>query len=101
MMVITFAEDFPQLNIEKCLKLALVHDIIEIYAGDTVVLDLEMVKTKEKREKDALIRLSKEFLETLPDFIELLEDYENKKSTESKFVYSLDKIQPIIQVIME
>jgi 5'-deoxynucleotidase YfbR-like HD superfamily hydrolase len=32
MMVIAFADDFKELDIEKCLKLALIHDIVEIYS---------------------------------------------------------------------
>jgi 5'-deoxynucleotidase YfbR-like HD superfamily hydrolase len=31
-MVMTFIEDFPELDYEKCIKIALIHDIIEIYA---------------------------------------------------------------------
>ena len=101
MMVITFSEDFPELDIEKCLKFAIIHDIVEIYAWDTVALDVKMEKTKDFRENESLKRLEREFWEVLPDFIELLKEYEKKSSLETKYVYSLDKIQPIIQVIME
>ena len=101
MMVLVFAEDFPQLDVEKCIKLALIHDIVEIYAWDTVVLDKEMTKTKKEREKKALDRLEKEFWKVLPNIIELLKEYEDKSSQEARYVYSLDKIQPIIQVVME
>jgi 5'-deoxynucleotidase YfbR-like HD superfamily hydrolase len=47
------------------------------------------------------LRLEKEFFSILPEFIELLKEYENKSSKEAKFVYSLDKIHPIIQTILE
>ncbi len=100
-MVITFAEDFPELNVEKCLKLALLHDIVEIYAGDTAVFDLKNELTKDKREKESLERIKREFWKVLPDIIDLLVEYEEKSSQESKFVYSLDKVQPIIQVVLE
>lgn len=101
MMVITFAEDFPELDTEKSLKFALIHDIVEIYAWDTIALDKKMTRTKEEREKKALDRLEKEFWDILPDFIDLLKEYETKESKEAKFVYSLDKIQPIMQVVNE
>lgn len=101
MMVITFADDFPELNIEKCLKLALIHDIVEIYAWDTIALDKEAEKTKIEREKASLLRLEKEFSSVLPEFIELLKEYESKSSKEAQFVYSLDKVHPIMQVVME
>ena len=40
-------------DILKVIKMALVHDIIEIYAADTFLYDEEMTKSKEKREKEA------------------------------------------------
>lgn len=101
MMVIAFWDDFPKLNIEKCLKFALIHDVVEIYAWDTVVFDKKAELTKHKRESEALVRLEKEFIDIIPDFILLLKEYEKKESLESRFVYSLDKLHPIIQTVME
>lgn len=101
MMVLTFASDFPDLNIELCLKFALIHDIVEIYAWDTIALDKKMELTKTEREAKAVNILEKEYNDILPDFINLLKEYELKNLKEAKFVYSLDKIQPIIQVVME
>ncbi len=101
MMVIVFSDDFPELDIEKCLKFALIHDLVEIYAWDTVaVVDLEWLKTKEKREQDALERLEKEFWDVLWNVIDLIKEYESKKSKEARFIYSLDKVHPIIQNVM-
>ena len=101
MIVITFAEDFPELNIEKCLKLALIHDIIEIYAWDTPVHDKEFAKSKKQREYDSLKRLEKEFWKVLPEFIALAKEYEEMKTSEAQFVTSVDKIHPIMQVALE
>jgi len=101
MMVIVFMDDFPELDIEKCLKFALIHDLVEIYAWDTIaVVDLEWLKTKEKREKDALDRLEKEFWWVLWSLIDLIKDYESKSSKEARFIYSLDKVHPIIQNVL-
>ena len=101
MMVIIFADDFPELNIEKCLKFALVHDLVEIYAWDTIaVVDLEWLKTKEKREREALDKLEKEFWSVLWNIIDLIKEYESKASIEARFIYSLDKVHPIIQNVM-
>lgn len=101
MMVITFADDFPELNIEKCLKFALIHDVIEIYAWDTVALDKEAEKTKDEREKASLLRLEKEFWDVFPELIKLLKEYDLKSSKEAQFVYSLDKVHPVIQNVLE
>lgn len=98
-IVMTFSEDFFYLDIKKCLELALVHDIIEIYAGDTIIFDKEREKTKEKREKESLKKIKEKFKKILPNIIDLIEEYEKRETKESKFIYSLDKIQPIIQVV--
>ncbi len=101
MMTIVFSEDFPELNLEKCIKFALIHDLVEIYAWDTIaVIDLEWLKTKEKREKDAINRLEKEFWNILWNILDLIKEYESKASKEARFVYSLDKIHPIIQNVI-
>ena len=100
-MVMTFIDDFRELDYEKTIKLALVHDLVEVYAWDTPVLDKNLEKSKYQREQEAFERLKTEFWEILPEIIELLDDYENKKSLESKFVYSLDKVHPIIQTYLE
>lgn len=101
LMVMIFIEDFPELDYEKTIKLALIHDLVEIYAWDTVVFDKKSEKTKSEREHNSFERLKNEFQDILPEFIELIEEYENRNSTESKFVYSIDKIQIIIQNVLE
>jgi putative hydrolases of HD superfamily len=53
-MVLTFVEDFPELDSFKCIKMALLHDIVEVFAGDTVIFDAKMEATKEERERKAI-----------------------------------------------
>lgn len=73
MFILLFEKDFPELDIEKMLKMALIHDIIEIYAGDTFLYDEEGRKTKKERERKAAKKLfamlptdiRKEFFELL------------------------------------
>lgn len=101
-MVITFADDFPQLNIEKCLKLALLHDIVEIYAWDTVITsDISIKKSKKIKEKESLKRIEKEIWDFFNNFKQIIEEYEENKTLEAKFVHQLDKIQWDIPIIME
>lgn len=101
MMVMVFIDDFPDLNYEKCLKFALIHDIVEIYAWDTSVYDDKGIDTKEEREKAALIKFEATIGDCLPEIVALIHEYEERQSSESKFVYSIDKIQPIIQNVLE
>jgi len=104
MMALIFSEDFSFLNIEKCIKLSLVHDIIEIYAWDTIFLvdNIDKIKSKKDREHKALLKMKKLFSEYFFDDINnLIIEYESSSTPESKFVHQLDKIQPIIQYVME
>ena len=44
-------------DVLKVVSMLLVHDLVEIYAGDTFAYDTEGVKTQKQREKDAADRL--------------------------------------------
>lgn len=81
------------------IKYALVHDLVEVYSGDTWIYsnDKKEIASKEKREKKAQNFLKKEFSE-FPQMHNLIEAYEKKNDPESKFVYALDKIQPILNI---
>ena len=90
------------LNREKLLKYALVHDIVEVYAGDTYLYttDTEKRNSKHQREQEAAERLKKEF----PEFEEmhtLIHQYEHKTDEESKFIYALDKIEPMLYIYLD
>lgn len=102
MMVTTFINDFPDLDFNKCLKMSIYHDLVEIFAWDTVIFDVKMEKTKHIREAKALIQLEEVLWKS--DFKKIkiiLIEYEERKTLESQFVWQLDKVQPIIQQIME
>jgi putative hydrolase of HD superfamily len=90
------------LNTDKLLKYALVHDLVEVYAGDTFLYhkDADFVRSKQKREKEAAHKLKKEY----SDFSELhktIEQYEKHEDEESKFIYALDKIEPMLNIYMD
>jgi 5'-deoxynucleotidase YfbR-like HD superfamily hydrolase len=81
----------------KILEYAAVHDLVEVYAGDTDPhLSTKEVKLlKDAREREARERISKDF----PDFPSLhsaLLAYEKHQDKESRLVYIVDKILPII-----
>lgn len=86
------------LDRDLVLKYALIHDLVEVYAGDTYfAADEEERGTKVQKEKDAALRLEKE----IPEFAELhelIEQYEAREDKESRFVYALDKIQPMLNI---
>lgn len=86
------------LDLDKVLKYCLAHDLVETYAGDTFIYD--DVSDKEKREHDALQKIKQEFTE-FPNLILHIEQYEKKDDPESRFVYALDKIEPMLAIYLD
>lgn len=78
------------LDIGKVAQLAIVHDLVEIYAGDTSIWDKEGLKNKEDREIQAIGKL-KENTKAFPWIAQTIEEYEKKQSKESLFVWAADK----------
>lgn len=90
------------LDSEKILKYALVHDFVEVYAGDTFFYqqDEKSVAEKKLREEKALMRLAAELPE-FPEFHALILNYEKREDKESKFIYALDKLEPILNIYLD
>ncbi|MEK7662393.1 MAG: HD domain-containing protein [Patescibacteria group bacterium] len=92
-------ETSADLDINLVIKYAMVHDLVEVYAGDTYAYttDKSERESKEKREKDAAVRLRKEF----PEFEELhslILRYNERGDNESRFVYALDKVHATLNI---
>jgi len=82
-----------EFNLEKAIKIALIHDLVEIYTGDTWPSNEKEKKEKKERERRASKKLFRKLPSDLKKEIEgYWEDYENIKSKESKIVKGLDKI---------
>jgi putative hydrolase of HD superfamily len=89
------------LDIAKVSAYALVHDLAEIYAGDTPVYAAnERQATKEAREKRARSQIAENFGLRHPSLIRFIEDYAAMTDKESRFVYALDKIVPHAIIII-
>lgn len=83
------------------IQYALVHDFVEVYAGDTWFFRTEEESNnKKEREEKAAIRLKKEIPEFL-DFHKLISEYKKGVDRESRFVYALDKLIPILNVYLD
>jgi putative hydrolase of HD superfamily len=91
------AQYFPELDTNVCVRLALVHDLVEIYAGDTSAYDTSThMHTKQDREKAAVERLAQEWRHDFPELVQAIGAYETRQTAESCFVYALDKLMPPI-----
>lgn len=90
---------FPQLNPGLIAQYALVHDLPEVYAGDTPTLrELSADAKAEKalREQAAADRIRDEVGDDLPWVPDMIAEYEARTTPEARFVKALDKLLPKI-----
>lgn len=89
---------FPELNKDLVIQYALVHDLVEVHAGDTYIYGSKAeLASKTQREKDALAKLESDWAD-FEDMHTTIRAYEDRQDAESKFVYALDKIMPIMLI---
>lgn len=112
-----------KLNIERVLKLVLVHDLCEVYAGDITPYNgvlpkdeeerkemvrkwvrlpkekkIEKYKRKYKMERESLEKLVKELPKQLrEEILSLWEEYEKQSSLEGKFVHQIDRAENLLE----
>ena len=89
------------MDTEKLLKYALAHDLVEVYAGDTYFYSehKDPVEKKEREEKAA--RKLQEELSEFPELHTAIANYEKREDRESKFIYALDKIEPMVTIYLD
>ncbi|MEK7649083.1 MAG: HD domain-containing protein [Patescibacteria group bacterium] len=94
-----FADVFePHLDRGKIAQFALIHDLVEVYCGDTktIVINHEELSKKAEREHQAHERIKKEFGAVYPWIHQTIEEYESLATPEARFVKTLDKAMPAI-----
>ena len=78
-------------------EMLLVHDLVEIYAGDTFAYDVEGYKSKAQREKLAADKLFSLLPEEEQIYIRSLwEEFEARSTPETRYADCLDKLQPFL-----
>ncbi|MBQ3044471.1 MAG: HD domain-containing protein [Clostridia bacterium] len=86
-----------KIDLERVLKIALVHDLIEVYAGDTFAYDEKGYEDKEEREKQAADKLFGMLDSTQGAEIRALwDEFEAMETAESRYANAIDRIQPLI-----
>ncbi len=84
-------------DILKCVKMMLIHDIVEIYAGDTYLYDEEGMKDKAEREMKSAEKIYGILEEAQKnEFMNLWIEFDEGKTKESIFANILDRVQPIM-----
>ena len=86
-----------EIDVAKVMLMCLIHDIVEIDAGDTYAYDAENLKTRTAREDAAKERI----FSLLPDeqkeeLIALFDEFEAFETPESKFAHAMDNLQPLM-----
>lgn len=84
-------------DIGKVMLMCLIHDIVEIDAGDTYAYDAENLKTQKAREDAAKERIFSILPEEQKDeLIKLFDEFDEFETAESKFAHAMDNLQPLI-----
>ena len=86
-----------EIDIAKTMIMCLIHDIVEIDAGDTYAYDPEAKKTQKEREQLAKERLFGMLPEDQKEELTVLfEEFEALQSPEARFVRAMDNLQPLL-----
>ena len=84
-------------DIAKVMLMCLIHDIVEIDAGDTYAYDAEGLKTQKEREDAAKERMFSLLPEDQKEeLIALFDEFEDFSTAESKFAHAMDNLQPLM-----
>ena len=86
-----------EVDIGKVMLMCLIHDVVEIDAGDTYAYDEENLKTQKAREDAAKERI----FSLLPDdqkaeFTALFDEFEEYRTAEARYAHTLDNLQPLL-----
>lgn len=86
-----------KIDITKVMLMCLIHDVVEIDAGDTYAYDAEAKKTQKAREDAAKERI----FSLLPEdqkqeLIAIFDEFEAYETAEAKFAHAMDNLQPLM-----
>ena len=99
MMTIVLAEHANQpIDVLKVLKMVLIHDIVEIDAGDTFIYDTTKNHCNTEEELVAANRIFGLLpKEQATEFIAIWQEFEDGITNEAKFAKSMDRFEPLLQ----
>lgn len=99
LLALTLEKYSPKtIEISRVVKMLLLHDIVEIDAGDTILYDESGREAKEVEELNAARRIFGLLpKETGDEFLKIWIEFETRESDEAVFAYSMDRLMPVIQ----
>lgn len=90
------ADKYPELDTNKIVRMALIHDLGEIYAGDFTPKDKIDKNHKFQLERKSILQVFQK-LSNGDKWINIWEEYEQGKSAEAKLVRELDRLEMLLQ----
>ncbi|EPS39042.1 hypothetical protein H072_7181 [Dactylellina haptotyla CBS 200.50] len=104
MSVITMLCPDPSIKKDKCVKMAIVHDMAESLVGDITPLDGVPKPEKHRRELETMEYLTQKLLAPISElianeFMDLWNEYETGQSPEAIFVKDVDRYELILQTM--
>lgn len=95
------APDIPGIDRDKCIKMAIVHDIAEAIVGDITPSDGVPKAEKSRKEREALEHMCKLLgaESRAKEMSELWNEYEENSTPEAKIVKDFDKVEMILQAL--
>ena len=97
LLALTIIEQ-KRLNLDtfKCIKMGIIHELGEIYAGDYTPYDNITKEEKHIKEKEAILKVLKS-LDENNDFLELWNEYEKQETSEAIFIKNIDQLEFLLQ----
>jgi len=99
MMVILLSDysNDSKMDVLRTVKMVLIHDIVEIEAGDTFCYDAHDREQKTEKEREAAIRIFGMLPDEQANELRLLwEEFEEMKTPEARFAAAVDRLQPLL-----
>ena len=98
LMCMLFKDFAPQgTDVSRAVQMCIVHDLIEIYAGDTFAYDVSGNQDKAEREAKAADKLFSQLPENLAkDFRTLWEEFDAMETPDAKYAAAMDRLQPFL-----
>jgi putative hydrolase of HD superfamily len=98
-MLLSEYSNFP-IDIERVMKMLLIHDIVEIDAGDTFLYSKDRQDAAEKELKAAERIFGLLPAEQFNELVSIWREFEAKESNEAKFAAVFDRLEPLLQNYM-
>ena len=95
LMAYWISDEFPEANLEKLLKMCLIHDLGEAFTGD--IPSFEKTEVNEEREAELLFKWMKSLPEPFAtEMMELYREMEERKTLEARIYKALDNMEALI-----